>query len=207
MAFCDELIALRRGRGLSQEALGEAVGVSRQTVSKWECGQTTPELDKLLALADFFGLTLDELVGRATEGASDGEAVSAGPDDCGRPAGRFRWRGYWSYEYVSRRRFRGIPLVHIHLGYGFCRARGIVAIGNLAAGVISVGGLSVGVISLGGVSVGAAALGGVAIGLAAGGGVAVGLLALGGLAVGVRALGGLAVGRYAAGGLAIGAGR
>lgn len=200
MAFGKNLIALRRGRGLSQEELGEAVGVSRQTVSKWETGQTTPELDKLMTLADLFGLALDELVGRVGKAEEDTPLVEEEqPAMCsrrGRP---------WVYEYVSRHSFHGVPLVHIHLGFGaICRARGIVAVGNLAAGVVAIGGLSAGVISFGGLSVGLVALGGFTIGAIACGGVAVGLLALGGVAAGIRALGGLAVGRYAIGGMAVG---
>lgn len=56
---------LRRSRGLSQEQLAEALGVSRQAVSKWETGQATPELDKLRAMSAFFGVTLDQLTGDA----------------------------------------------------------------------------------------------------------------------------------------------
>lgn len=52
---------LRRRQGLSQEQLAEKVGVSRQAVSKWEGGLSVPEMDKLLALCDCFGVTMDEL--------------------------------------------------------------------------------------------------------------------------------------------------
>ncbi|NEM83742.1 helix-turn-helix transcriptional regulator, partial [Escherichia coli] len=46
----------------SQEQLAEKIGVSRQAISKWESGISTPELEKLLALSDCFHITLDELV-------------------------------------------------------------------------------------------------------------------------------------------------
>lgn len=58
----ERIYQLRRGSGLSQEQLAERVGVSRQTVSKWETGLSTPELEKLRALCDCFHVTLDELV-------------------------------------------------------------------------------------------------------------------------------------------------
>ncbi|MCI8525880.1 MAG: helix-turn-helix transcriptional regulator [Oscillospiraceae bacterium] len=61
----ETIAALRRGRGLSQEQLAEALGVSRQSVSKWETGQATPELDRLRAMCAFFGVTLDQLTGEA----------------------------------------------------------------------------------------------------------------------------------------------
>ena len=57
------LYDLRRKQGLSQEQLAEKINVSRQTVSKWESGQSTPDLPKLLALAEVYSLSLDELVG------------------------------------------------------------------------------------------------------------------------------------------------
>lgn len=58
----EKIIQCRRKCGLSQEALGEAVGVSRQAVSKWETGDAIPEVTKLIALADVFGVSVDFLV-------------------------------------------------------------------------------------------------------------------------------------------------
>lgn len=58
----ERLYQLRRSRGMSQEQLAEQIGVSRQTISKWEGGLSTPDLDKLIALADCFEITLDGLV-------------------------------------------------------------------------------------------------------------------------------------------------
>ena len=53
---------LRRERGLSQEEVAERIGVSRQAVAKWETGATTPDLENSIALAEFYGVTLDNLV-------------------------------------------------------------------------------------------------------------------------------------------------
>ena len=66
-----KLSALRRARGLSQEQLAEAIGVSRQAVSKWELDAAAPEIDKIKSLADFYGVTTDYLL------RSDAEAPSA----------------------------------------------------------------------------------------------------------------------------------
>ena len=47
---------------LSQEELGNKLNVARQTVSKWELGETTPEMDKLIKMSEIFNITLDELI-------------------------------------------------------------------------------------------------------------------------------------------------
>ena len=62
MTLAEKLAALRGERKLSQGDLAEKLDVSRQSVSKWETGQAVPELDKIIKLADLFGVTVDELV-------------------------------------------------------------------------------------------------------------------------------------------------
>ena len=62
MNFNEKLIDLRKSKGMSQEELGAELKVSRQTVSKWESGQSYPDFQRLVLLSDYFGLTLDELV-------------------------------------------------------------------------------------------------------------------------------------------------
>lgn len=57
----EKIYTLRRKNGLSQEQLAEKLGVSRQAISKWEGGLSTPELDKLRALSECFQVTIDEL--------------------------------------------------------------------------------------------------------------------------------------------------
>lgn len=63
----ETLYHLRRKSGLSQEQLAEKIGVSRQAISKWEGGLSTPELDKLIALSKVFDITVDALVGGESE--------------------------------------------------------------------------------------------------------------------------------------------
>lgn len=188
MNFSENLMRLRKEKGLSQEALGEKIGVTRQTVSKWETGETTPEMNKLIELAQFFAVSLDELVGKD-------------PAEKSLPV---RYIGIpFHYEYASKRTVRGIPLLHINLGIGLKRAKGIIAIGNIAQGVIAIGGVSIGIVALGGVGIGLLALGALAIGLlAAAGGIAAGAVAVGGVALGLLSIGGLAAGVYSLGGCA-----
>ena len=63
MSLGENISALRAARGMKQDELAAALGVSRQSVSKWETDASVPELDKLVQLAGLFGVTLDGLVG------------------------------------------------------------------------------------------------------------------------------------------------
>lgn len=53
---------LRKIHGFSQEALAEKVGVSRQAIAKWEAGETVPDLENCIALAELYGVTVDDLI-------------------------------------------------------------------------------------------------------------------------------------------------
>ena len=70
----ERIYKFRRKSGLSQEQLAEKIGVSRQAISKWESGTSTPELETLLALSDCFSITLDELVKDETANQEASEA-------------------------------------------------------------------------------------------------------------------------------------
>ncbi len=60
--FCDNLISLRKLNRLSQEELAGKIGISRQTLSKYETGEALPDIIKCKELADIFNVSLDELV-------------------------------------------------------------------------------------------------------------------------------------------------
>ena len=62
MILADKIIQLRKKQGWSQEELAERLDVSRQSVSKWEGAQSTPDLNKILAMADLFGVSTDYLL-------------------------------------------------------------------------------------------------------------------------------------------------
>ena len=59
----NRLAELRRAHNLSQEELAEKLGVSRQAVSKWERAESSPDTDNLIALAQLYGVSLDDLLG------------------------------------------------------------------------------------------------------------------------------------------------
>ena len=62
MDFNNKLYELRKQKGFSQEELAGRLNVSRQTISKWEVGESAPDMEKLVAISDLFGISLDELV-------------------------------------------------------------------------------------------------------------------------------------------------
>ncbi|MFR4560250.1 MAG: helix-turn-helix domain-containing protein [Flavonifractor plautii] len=157
MEFRERLYQLRKGRGISQEELAHTVGVSRQAVQKWEAGAATPDLGNLSALADYFVVSLDYLV----RGIEPEKPAAPSPQQA---VIQNYYRG-WRYEYRSRRTLFGLPLVHINLcDRSLCRAKGVIAIGNVATGLIAIGGFSAGLLTLGGFSAGLLALGGLAAG-------------------------------------------
>ena len=69
MTLGQKLTNLRKARGMTQEELSEAVGVTRQTISKWELDTSTPDLDYLCRLCDIFGVTADDLIRPEREAA------------------------------------------------------------------------------------------------------------------------------------------
>lgn len=71
MKLSENIIQARKALGLSQEQLAEQVGVSRQSISKWETGQSAPELEKLVLLSQIFGLSTDALLGKEAEAAPE----------------------------------------------------------------------------------------------------------------------------------------
>lgn len=62
MEFNNRLYNLRKQKGFSQEELASKLNVSRQTISKWEIGDSTPDMEKLITISELFEISLDELV-------------------------------------------------------------------------------------------------------------------------------------------------
>lgn len=198
MEFQEKLHVLRKERKMSQEDVAEILGVSRQAVQKWEAGTASPDMKNLLGISRYFNISLDILLKdeltleENTQSTNDEHEASHSPV--------FLWS---PYEYKSERKWLGLPLIHINLGYGRRTAKGIVAIGNVAMGLISIGGLSLGLFSIGGLSLGLIAMCGLGLGGLVIGGIVAGIVAIGAIAVGVLAIGAAAFGAYALGAVAI----
>jgi len=98
----------RKAAGLSQESLGERLGVSRQAVSKWEADAAVPELENLIAMSRIFGVTIGALLGvepEAAEDRSEGDAPEApgeGAEDAA-PAGELTDRELAAVEAIVRK--------------------------------------------------------------------------------------------------------
>jgi hypothetical protein len=116
-------------------------------------------------------------------------------------------------EYRSEQVWGTLPVVHVAVGgrqadgrYRLGRARGVIALGDVAMGLVAIGDVAIGLFSVGGVTIGLVALGAVALRLVAVGAVAIGLFAAGAVAIGLTAMGavtaGLVVGPRPPGGIA-----
>ena len=188
MTFSEKLTEQRRRLGWSQEQLADRLGVTRQSVSKWESGAAMPELVKLIALSELFGVSVDYLV---KDHMAEQEQASGNSSDTARLEQKLDalasdYRGSWGpyYRYTSKTRLLGLPLVSIRFGRDRhpsqnSLAVGVIAIGNFSVGVVSIGLISAGVFSLGMIAAGAMALGMVSIGWAAAGVSVVGVHAAG----------------------------
>lgn len=193
MTLGEKIYRLRSEKGLSQEAFGDMLGVSRQSVSKWETDQSQPELEKIVAISDMFGISTDYLL---KENIERTEPTVKEPEHIKQKR--------LHYEYKSQKMIKGLPLVHINFGVGFYRAKGIFAIGNFASGIFALGYISAGVISVGLLTAGLLALGTVSVGLISMGTLAVGCVAMGAFTFGIFCMGALNFGQFCFGALSYG---
>jgi transcriptional regulator with XRE-family HTH domain len=70
MKFNEKIVRLRKTKGMTQQDLAKAVNVSRQAVYKWECGQSYPEVVKLIEIKQLFGISIDDLLDESYEVAA-----------------------------------------------------------------------------------------------------------------------------------------
>ncbi len=200
MTLGNKLSKLRKENNITQEQLAEMLGVSRQSVSKWESDIAFPETEKLIRLSDIYNCTLDYLLkenSAETEPAlspvdahSDGLTIHIG-------------LGSFIFDKKSAKTLFGLPLWHI------CTdpkktAKGIFALGFRAKGIVSAGFLSMGVISFGMLSLGALALGMASLGIVAAGAFSAGIIAFGAICFGLLSVGAVAIGEFSVGALARG---
>ena len=205
MTFGEKLSKLRKEYNYTQEQLADILGVTRQSISKWESDIAYPETDKLIKIGKLFECSMDYLL---NDDITEKQGIE--PKETETFWDKFKKQ---FHERKSEKMIFGMPLYHIGKNArGFfavglkargvfsigLMSRGIVSIGLLSLGAISIGLLSLGLISAGVFSVGLLAVGSVALGLFAAGAISVGLISFGALSVGCFSTGALAVGKYAA---------
>ncbi len=201
----EKLYQARKQKGFSQEDLASLCNVSRQTVSKWETGQSVPDANSLVALSRALDLSIDYLLDNergSPQLHSDYQELLKAEE------------AYHTFEYRSKKELFNIPLVHIHFTrrmmspYGMIRrtsaktAKGIIAIGDRAIGLIAIGYLAIGIFSLGIVGFALLGLSVIQFGFYSFGILSIGFLAVGIIALGIYALGIVAIGLKVAIGIA-----
>ena len=199
MSLGDKLAKLRKDNNYTQEQLAEILGVSRQSVSKWESDVAYPETDKLIEIGKLYNCSMDYLL------KDDVETARPNPDNDATQKQFPIWFNFKDlyFERKSSKTIRGIPLWHINIGLGRT-AKGIIAIGFNAKGIISLGFFSLGILSFGLFSLGLVSLGAFALGVIALGAISAGLIALGAICFGILAIGAVAIGDFSVGALAVG---
>lgn len=204
MTLGEKIFRLRTEQGFSQEALGEKLGVSRQSVSKWETDQSIPELDKIVTISELFGVSTDYLL-KETEDSYDRieESVRTQDGVLVREAYHIGRRPH--YEYKSKKMIGSLPLVHINLGFGIHRAKGVIAIGAVAQGWLAIGYVAMGGMCFGLVSLGLFAFAVLAFGLISFGSFSFGVISFGAFAFGIFSMGAMSIGQFAFGASAHGA--
>lgn len=215
MNLAQKLTIQRKKSGMSQEQLADRLGITRQSVSKWEAGSSIPEISKLIALSELFQVSLDYLLKDYLDEESG--RIYAKDYDRDRLRGeRIKeenqlednlrlekkvdelTRYIKGVQYTSKTKIMGVPLICVRFSNRLGRdgvAKGIIAIGNFAVGVVSIGAGSIGILSFGATAVGVLAVGALAAGIAAWGAFAIGLFAFGATAVGIYSAGVAAVGK------------
>lgn len=201
MTLGEKLSKLRKEYNYTQEQLAEILGVSRQSISKWESDIAYPETDKLVKMGRLFECSMDYLLNEDVTEKQDTQPTEK--------------EGIWDrfkkqfHERKSEKMVFGMPLYHIGKNaHGFfavgLKARGVFSIGFMSRGIVSFGMLSLGVISLGILSLGLISVGMLSAGLLAVGSIAFGLFAVGAISVGLISFGALSVGCFSTGALAVG---
>lgn len=205
MTLGEKIAKQRKEQNLTQEQLAELLGVSRQSISKWESNLAYPETDKLIRLGKIFDCSMDYLLKNEItqpKGADQTDPVPILEQIHATIKKQCR-------ERKSEKQVWGMPLYHIGRdARGFfaigLKARGVFAIGLRAQGIVSLGMLSMGILSIGLLSLGLLAFGTFSLGLISVGAIALGLLTAGAVSIGVVSFGALSVGCFSSGGAAFG---
>ncbi len=201
MTLGEKIAKQRKELNYTQEQFADILGVSRQSVSKWEANIAYPETDKLIKMGKMFDCSMDYLLNDDIT-----EKQSIAPK---------KTENFWDkfkiqlHEHKSSKMICGMPLYHIgRNARGFfaigLKARGVFSLGFMSRGIFSLGFLSLGIVSIGLLSLGLISVGTFSLGLLAVGTIALGLFAAGAISIGIVSLGALSIGCFSSGALAVG---
>lgn len=205
MTLGEKIAKQRKELNYTQEQLADILGVSRQSISKWESDIAYPETDKLIKIGKLFECSMDYLLNEdITEKKSNQDSDPVPILEKLHKAIKNQCR-----ERKSEKTVFGMPLYHIGRdAHGFfaigLKARGVFSIGLFSRGIFSLGLLSLGLISVGLLSLGLIAFGTFALGAISIGTIALGLFTVGAIGVGIISFSTLSIGYFSSGALAIG---
>lgn len=103
MNLGENLFQARKKKGLSQEAVAEKLGVSRQTISKWETDETLPDIRQAKKLAVLYGLTLDELIEFDADVQEIQEVINKTTEET---VNKIDWTKVWAEKYPILARYQ-----------------------------------------------------------------------------------------------------
>lgn len=103
MNLGENLFQARKKKGLSQEAVAEKLGVSRQTISKWETDETLPDIQQAKKLAVLYGLTLDELIEFNADVQEIQEVINKTTEET---VNKVDWTKVWAEKYPILARYQ-----------------------------------------------------------------------------------------------------
>ncbi len=103
MNLGENLFQARKKKGLSQEAVAEKLGVSRQTISKWETDETLPDIRQAKKLAVLYGLTLDELIEFDADVQEIQEVINKATEET---VNKVDWTKIWAEKYPILARYQ-----------------------------------------------------------------------------------------------------
>lgn len=103
MNLGENLFQARKKKGLSQEAVAEKLGVSRQTISKWETDETLPDIRQAKKLAMLYGLTLDELIKFDADVQEIQEVINKTTEET---VNKVDWTKVWAEKYPILARYQ-----------------------------------------------------------------------------------------------------
>lgn len=144
MNLGNNLYQARKSKGLSQEAVAEKLGVSRQTISKWELDETLPDIRQSKKLAVLYGMSLDELIDFDIDVKEIQEIIDKTPDEVN---DKIDWTKAWSKKYPILSRYQSeieispyaaklrSLLDDLQKKYGYCELDAFLVLKDILAAV------------------------------------------------------------------------